>query len=45
MNTFYLTTPIYYINARPAPRACVHHHHGRRDVPLSPAGRWRVDHL
>src|ERR1700692_4071452 len=30
---------------RPAPRAHMHHHHGRHDVPLSPAGRGRVDKI
>ena len=37
VRAFYLTTPIYYVNARAAPRARVHDHRGRRDGALPPA--------
>ena len=35
--TFYLTTPIYYVNARPHLGPRLHDDHGRRHVPVPPA--------
>ena len=41
VNRFYVTTPIYYVNARAAPRPRLHHHHRRRADPLAPPARRR----
>ena len=38
-SSFYVTTPIYYVNAAPAPRARVHDDRRRRAGPPSPPAR------
>ena len=39
VSVFYLTTPIYYVNAPAAPRPRVHHDRGRHYVPVPAAAR------